>query len=73
MPDMDGMEVARIIRSGERPGIDRQVPIIALTAHAFSQDQKRFMESGINAHAPKPIDFEKLLRQIDELCSEGAS
>ena len=72
MPDMDGMEVARIIRSGKRAGIDAQIPIIAMTAHAFVQDQALFLESGINGCASKPVDFEKLLCQIDGLCARAA-
>lgn len=72
MPDMDGMEVAQIIRSGARIGIDSMVPIIAMTAHAFIQDQARFLASGINGYASKPVNFENLLRQIDELCCQAA-
>jgi PAS domain S-box-containing protein len=68
MPDMDGMEVARIIRSGHHAGIDPQIPIIAMTAHAFAHDQDRFRECGFYGYVAKPVDFENLLDQINELC-----
>jgi PAS domain S-box-containing protein len=72
MPDMDGMEVARIIRSGERTDIDSKVPIIALTAHAFADEQSRFLGCGFNGIATKPVNFEALLLQIEELYSKAA-
>ncbi|MDD2580825.1 MAG: PAS domain S-box protein [Desulfuromonadaceae bacterium] len=70
MPDMEGTQVARIIRSGERAGIDPKIPIIAMTAHAFSDDRKRFMDAGINGYVAKPVNLEELFRQIEELCSK---
>lgn len=68
MPDMEGTQVARIIRSGERAGIDPKIPIIAMTAHAFSDDRKRFMDAGINGYVAKPVNLEELFGQIEELC-----
>ncbi|MEI6207892.1 MAG: ATP-binding protein [Desulfuromonadales bacterium] len=68
MPDMDGTQVARIIRSGERRGINPQIPIIAMTAHAFPQDRERFLACGINDHIAKPIDFEALMSLIEGTC-----
>lgn len=68
MPDMDGTEVARIIRSGERVGIDPNIPIIAMTAHAFSDYRERFLAAGINGYIAKPINLEELSKQIEELC-----
>ena len=68
MPDMEGTEAARIIRSGERPGIDPYIPIIAMTAHAFSDDRERFLVAGINGYASKPVNLEDLFRQIETLC-----
>jgi len=71
MPDMEGTQVARIIRSGERPGIDPHIPIIAMTAHAFSEDRERFLDAGINGYVAKPVNLEDLFSQIEELCSTG--
>lgn len=69
MPFMDGTEVARIIRSGEREGIDRMIPIIALSAHVFPQDREYILSFGINDYIAKPVNFEELLRLIEEVCS----
>src|SRR5512133_149900 len=71
MPDMDGTQVARIIRSGERVGIDPHIPIIAMTAHAFAQDRERFIASGIDGYVAKPVNIEELFTQIEELCHKG--
>ena len=48
-----------------RPDTDR-VPIIAMTANAFSEDVKQSLDSGMNAHIAKPIDMEKIIRTIQE-------
>lgn len=68
MPDMDGLEVARIIRSGELVGVDQQIPVIAMTAHAFQNEVESFLAAGFNAYAAKPVNFDELLNTIDELC-----
>jgi len=73
MPDMEGTQVARIIRSGERAGIDPRIPIIAMTAHAFTEDRERFLDAGINGYVAKPVNLEELFRQIEELCSRVES
>ncbi len=65
MPDINGIEVAKFVRSGECPDINPRVPIIALTAHAFPNDREKFLAVGINDLAVKPIDFESLLKQIE--------
>ena len=72
MPDMEGTQVARIIRSGERAGIDPRIPIIAMTAHAFSEDRERFVAAGINGYVAKPVNLDELCRQIEELCRESS-
>ena len=71
MPDMDGTQVANIIRSGEQEGIDLKIPIIAMTAHAFPQDRERFLDSGINGYISKPVNFNELLGLIEEVCGTG--
>lgn len=71
MPDMEGTQVARIIRSGERDGIDPRIPIIAMTAHAFTEDREHFLASGIDGYVAKPVIIEELFRQIEELCSRN--
>ncbi|OGU13108.1 MAG: hypothetical protein A2076_07475 [Geobacteraceae bacterium GWC2_53_11] len=70
MPDMEGTEVARIIRSGEREHINPLIPIIAMTAHAFPQDRERFLACGINGYIAKPIAFDELLGLIEEFSGD---
>jgi len=69
MPDIDGIEVTKIIRSGKRPGVDPMIPIIAMTAHAFSRDRELFLAAGVDGFAAKPVDLEMLLQQIEQICS----
>ncbi|MEY8339527.1 response regulator [Lachnospiraceae bacterium 62-35] len=59
MPVMNGYEAAKAIRGLDRP--DADIPIIAMTADAFSEDIQRCLECGMNAHVAKPIDIEKLM------------
>lgn len=59
MPEMNGYEATRAIRSMERPDAG-VIPIIAMTANAFAEDVKAAMEAGMTAHVAKPIDVEIL-------------
>ncbi len=60
MPIMDGYEATRSIRALNRPDA-KDIPIIAMTADAFSEDIKRCLESGMNAHTAKPINLDEVL------------
>lgn len=62
MPDMDGYEVVRHIRSLGTDYTD-SIPIIAITANAFSEDKKKVLCSGMNEHIAKPFEF-KHLREV---------
>ncbi|MGI6069163.1 MAG: response regulator [Blautia sp.] len=66
MPVMDGHEAARKIRSSGYPKSD-SLPIIAMTANAFSEDVVAASEAGMNGHIPKPIDTELLYHLLDSL------
>ncbi|ADU61141.1 MAG: response regulator [Proteobacteria bacterium] len=55
MPVMDGFQAASHIRNGEVPGVDRHIPIIALTAYGAHGDCDRFARHGINDFITKPI------------------
>lgn len=63
MPVMDGCETAEAIRRLDRPD-GKTVPIIALTANAFSEDIARAMEAGMNAHLSKPVDGQLLSKTL---------
>ncbi len=62
MPMMDGYEATRIIRSLERN--DADIPIIAMTADAFSEDIQKCLECGMDDHLAKPIDIEIVARKL---------
>lgn len=62
MPVMDGYGAAKAIRGLDRP--DAKLPIIAMTADAFSEDIQHSLECGMNAHVAKPIDVNLLIQQL---------
>jgi len=66
MPLMDGIEATHHIRRGEVPGLDKSVPIIALTAYAREKDRKRFLELGMDDFVPKPLVAEELFRALEQ-------
>lgn len=61
MPVMDGYEATRKIRQGEKY---KDIPIIAMTANAMSQDVKECLQAGMDAHIGKPIDEAEMLEKI---------
>ena len=63
MPVMDGLEAARQIRAMERSDA-AEIPIIALTANAFSEDVQKSKEAGINEHLSKPLQYDVLVEKI---------
>ena len=65
MPKMNGYEATKRIRELPVSGM-AHIPIIAMTANAFSDDQKRALEVGMNGFITKPIDVERMLRIIRE-------
>ena len=72
MPEMDGYEASRQIRAMNRPDA-KTVPIIALTANAFTEDARRAAEAGMDAHMTKPFDFDKLKKCMSEIKRSGRS
>lgn len=64
MPVMDGYEAAKAIRALDRQ--DAGLPIIAMTADAFSEDIQRCLQCGMNAHIAKPIDVKKLIHELQK-------
>ena len=64
MPVMTGYEAAWGIRNLDRQ--DADIPIIAMTADAFSEDIKRCLDCGMNAHVAKPIDVQEICRLLEK-------
>lgn len=68
MPVMDGYEAARHIRQLKNP-VSANIPIIAVSANAFEDDREKALQSGMNAHFPKPIDINELKTLIRRVIS----
>ena len=64
MPIMNGYEATERIRALGRP--DSDIPIIAMTADAFSEDINHCLSCGMNAHIAKPIDIQEAVRQLEK-------
>ena len=70
LPVMDGWTAAGMIKGNPAT---RNVPIIALTAHAMSGDRERAIAAGCDEYHPKPVDFSLLLTQIEALVGRTAT
>ena len=64
MPVMNGYQATTAIRALQRE--DASLPIIAMTADAFSEDVKKCLDCGMNAHVAKPIDVREVCRQLEK-------
>ena len=71
MPVMDGYEATRAIRGLKRQ--DADLPIIAMTADAFSEDIKKCLECGMNDHLAKPIDVQAVAGKLKKYVKQGAA
>lgn len=71
MPGMDGYEATRAIRLSEKADA-ADIPIIALTANAFAEDSQAAHDAGMNAHLPKPLDFNKLKNMLARIKKYGS-
>lgn len=71
MPVMNGYEAADAIRAMDRK--DADIPIIAMTADAFSEDKQKCLDHGMNAHIPKPIDIKEVIRLLKKYIDNSPS
>ena len=69
MPVMDGLEATRYIRRSNKENA-RDIPIIAMTANAFTEDRRRVLEAGRNEHLAKPLESEVLIEMIAKYCGK---
>ncbi len=65
MPVMDGITATKTIRAMERPDA-KTIPIIAMTANAFMEDEEKCMAAGMNEQLAKPLEEDKVVRAIYE-------
>ncbi len=71
MPEMDGLEAARIVRERERAGRPA-APIIAMTAHAMKGDRDKCLAAGMRGYISKPIQPEELFDTMDDVMAQSA-
>lgn len=64
LPDIDGWEATRILKGASET---RAIPIMAMTAHAIAGDQERALQAGCDDYHAKPVEFQRLLTQIEAL------
>lgn len=68
MPVMNGYDAAKAIRELDRP--DKELPIIAMTAAAFSNDVQYCLDCGMDAHVAKPLDIKELMRLLQQFLAD---
>ncbi len=66
MPIMDGVEATKQIRNGETGKKNRNIPIVAMTAHAMKGDREKFLEQGLTDYISKPIDIKNLTEILEK-------
>jgi len=64
LPEMDGWEAARRLKSDEAT---QHIPVIALTAHAMLSDRERALQAGCDDYETKPVEFPRLLAKIQAM------
>ncbi len=69
MPEMDGLQATRAIRTLNQTNRSKTIPIIALTAHALKADRKICLEAGMDDYLPKPVDPKQLEAAIEKQLS----
>ncbi len=72
MPVVDGLEATRRLRAGENGERNRQVPVIAMTASAMSDDREKCRAAGMDGFLSKPVSESELLRTVGELLRPAA-
>ena len=63
LPEMDGWTATRTLKADDSV---KNIPIIALTAHAMSGDREKALEAGCDDYETKPIDFDRLLGKVQQ-------
>ena len=69
MPNMDGYEATKAIRSLKNSY--RKIPVIAMTANAFEEDRKKAFAAGMDGHIAKPVDMQVLFTTLEQIIGAG--
>jgi CheY-like chemotaxis protein len=67
LPDVDGWEATRLLKEAPET---RAIPIMAMTAHAIAGDEERALQAGCDDYHAKPVEFQRLLTQIEALLTK---
>lgn len=70
MPEMDGIEAVRRLRSGEAGEEGKRIPVVALTAHAMEGDREMFLQQGMDGYLSKPIRLKDLRTSLEAWLSQ---
>lgn len=73
MPVMNGLEATQAIRSSAAETLDKDVPIVALTAHAMWGDEQRCLDAGMNGYLTKPVEAETVINVIKEILNSDSN
>ncbi len=68
LPKIDGWEATRYLKADEKT---KAIPVIALTAHAMSDDRGKALKAGCDDFDTKPIELPRLLEKIEKLCKKN--
>jgi two-component system cell cycle response regulator DivK len=69
LPDLDGVEALRRLRTDERTA---SIPVLAVTAQAMRGDRERFLAAGFDGYVAKPVDVGELIGTVRRLCDARA-
>jgi CheY-like chemotaxis protein len=69
LPDVDGIELLRLLRTDERTAA---IPVLAVTAQAMLGDRERFLAAGFDGYVAKPLNIGELIGTVQHYCAERA-